>query len=162
MSDLALLFSPEHLATWGLPGLALVAFLAGSVVPLPSDAVLAALVYGGTEPILTVAVATLANAAGAVTIFWIGARVAAGGGGFLGRWVKRRAEKNPQGMERANARIRRWGAPALLLSWLPIVGDAVVLAAGFAGMKRGPFLFWMTTGKTLRFVTVALGALAVT
>jgi len=162
VSELSALLSPDQLATWGLPGLFVIAFLAGSVVPLPSDAVLAALVYGGTEPVLTVAVATIANASGAVTIFWIGASVARGGGGFLGRWLKRRAERDPRALERANARIRRWGAPALLLSWLPIVGDAVVLAAGFAGMKRGPFLFWMTTGKTLRFVSVALGALAVT
>ncbi len=156
------MLDPATLATYGLPGLFVMALLAGSVVPLPSDALLAALVYGGEPVIPAVAVATVGNVLGAITLFWLGGLVAAGKGGAIGRWWKRRTEKDPAGMEKARARLARWGAPALLLSWLPIVGDAVVIAAGLVGMRRTPFLFWVTTGKTLRFATVALSALAAT
>ena len=27
--------------------------------------------------------------------------------------------------------LRRWGAPVLLLSWVPLIGDALCLAAGW-------------------------------
>jgi len=33
--------------------------------------------------------------------------------------------------QRALAWLRRWGSPALLLSWLPVVGDPLCFAAGF-------------------------------
>jgi hypothetical protein len=32
---------------------------------------------------------------------------------------------------RTSEKLERWGSPALLLSWLPLVGDALCLAAGW-------------------------------
>lgn len=154
------MFDPAALASYGLPGLFVLAFLAGSVVPLPSDALLAAMIFRGEPFVISVAVATVGNTLGAATLFWLGAQVANGRGGPLGRWLKRRTEKDPVGTERARARVARWGAPALLMSWMPIVGDAVVIAAGIAGVGRWSFLLYTTTGKTIRFTAVALTALA--
>ncbi len=148
------------LAGWGLPGLFLVAVMAGSVLPAPSEAVLAALVYGGVSPALAVGVATGGNVLGAASLYVLGRWVGRGGGGPLGRWVQRRAAREGPRLERARARLATWGAPTLLLAWLPGVGDVFVLAAGLVGMRWAPFLFFVTLGKALRYLAVALSVAA--
>jgi len=152
---------PLALAAWGLPGLFVAAFLAGSVVPLPSEAVLLGLQAGGVAPLPLVLVATLGNLLGAATLYWLGSAVARGAGGPAGRWLAQRVRRDPAGYERAQARLRRWGAPLLLLTWLPVVGDAFVVGAGFVGMRPLPFVLFTAAGKLARYATVASAAVAV-
>ena len=54
--------------------------------------------------------------------------------------------------------MRRFGQPAILLSWVPLIGDALVAAAGVVRMPFFPFLIWLTIGKAARYVVVAWGA----
>lgn len=56
---------------------------------------------------------------------------------------------------RAQRLIERWGTPVLLLSWLPIVGDPLCVAAGW--LKTSPLLslLYITTGKLLRYALLA-------
>jgi membrane protein YqaA with SNARE-associated domain len=145
------------LTAWGLPGLFIVAMLAGSVLPVPSEPLLAALVYGGTPLEKAVVVATAGNVLGALWLYLLG-RWVARGGSPLGRWAVRRAERQGPRVERAKVRLRTWGAPALFLSWLPILGDALVFAAGFIEVRVVPFLLFATLGKGVRYLIVALGA----
>jgi membrane protein YqaA with SNARE-associated domain len=147
-------------AAWGLPGLFLAAFLSGSVVPLPSEAVLLALQSGGLRPVPLVVVATLGNLLGASTLYWLGAAVSRGAGGALGRKLLERIDRDRAGFERAQQRLRRWGAPLLLLTWLPIVGDLFVIGAGFVGVRPVPFLAFTAVGKAARFALVASAAAA--
>ncbi len=156
----SLMPDPSVLATWGLPGLFLVAMLAGSVVPVPSEALLAALVYGGTAPVTAIGVATTGNVLGALSLYVLGRWVAGGGGGALGRWYARRREKEGPRMQRVEAWTRKWGAPALIMSWMPVVGDAFVIAGGMLGVRPLPFVFFVTLGKGLRYLAVALSAAA--
>ena len=135
---------------------------AGSVLPAPSETVLAALVYGGVDPGLAVVVATGGNVLGATTLYLLGRWGARGGGGPVGRWVQRRREREGPRLERAQARLATWGAPALVLAWLPLVGDVLVLTAGLVGVPWGPFVGFVTLGKGLRYLFVALSAAAVT
>lgn len=151
---------PSTLSAWGLPGLFLVAMMAGSVVPVPSEAVLAALIYGGTSPVMALSVATLGNVLGALSLYALGLWVARGGGGPLGRWYTRRRAKEGPRMERVEARVRKWGAPALLMSWMPVVGDAFVIAGGMLGIRPVPFVLFVTLGKGLRYLFVALSTAA--
>ncbi|MBM7118364.1 YqaA family protein [Archangium primigenium] len=149
------------LATWGLPGLFLVAMVAGSILAAPSEAVLAALVYGGVSPASAVGVATAGNVLGSLSVYLLGRWVSRGGGGPLGRWLQRRIDQEGPRLARARARLATWGAPCLLLAWLPVVGDVFVLAAGLVGVRWGPFLGFVSLGKGLRYLVVALSALAV-
>ena len=55
---------------------------------------------------------------------------------------------------RAAGLVRRYGAPALLLSWVPIVGDGLVLVAGAVRMPFGRFLLCTAIGKVLRYIAV--------
>lgn len=48
--------------------------------------------------------------------------------------------------------MRRIGPPALLLSWLPAVGDPLCAAAGWLRLPFWPCVFYMAVGKFARYV----------
>jgi membrane protein YqaA with SNARE-associated domain len=57
-------------------------------------------------------------------------------------------------MQRASALIARYGPPVLLLSWVPVVGDALVALAGGARMPFGRFSTWTFIGKAVRYAVL--------
>lgn len=147
---------PSTLAAWGLPGLFVVAMLAGSIVPMPSEALLGAIISGGVSPVWAVTVATVGNVLGALSLYLLGRWVARGGGGRVGRWFTHRMSREGARLERARVRLQNWGSPLLVFSWVPVLGDAFVLAAGLVGVRGAPFLVFTTLGKGLRYVFVAV------
>ena len=52
-------------------------------------------------------------------------------------------------------KLRRWGAPALLMAWTPLVGDALCVAAGWLRFNWWQCLLWMALGKAARYVVIA-------
>jgi membrane protein YqaA with SNARE-associated domain len=130
-------------------GLFLWSFLAATVVPLGSEPALFALVRSGGSFGTAVTVATVGNVLGAATTWWIGRRV--------GEAVERRRRES-RGEARARALFVRWGAPSLLLSWVPLIGDALVAISGAAGIPFRIFLPWVAAGKLARYAVVAWSA----
>lgn len=59
--------------------------------------------------------------------------------------------------EKPLAMARRWGSPILLLSWLPLVGDLLCVAAGWLRLPWLPSALWMALGKGLRYALIAAG-----
>ncbi len=121
-------------------------FLAATILPLGSEPALAAIVHGREAVALPVTVATLGNYLGACTTYALATTVS--------RAVK--GERALRRMERASLLVRRYGAPALLLSWVPLLGDAIVAAAGAARMRFLPFSLWTLAGKAARYTVLAL------
>lgn len=56
--------------------------------------------------------------------------------------------------QRLEAIFHKWGAFTLILSGIPGLGAALLVAAGAFGIKRGIFLFWVFLGKVLRYWVV--------
>ena len=121
-------------------------FLAATVLPLASEPLLIGLVRTRGEVGIPVLIATAGNYLGACTTYLL-ARAAARRLGPLSKAVA--------GHARAVALVERFGQPALLLSWVPIVGDAIVAVAGGVGIRFGPFSLWVIAGKLARYSTVA-------
>jgi len=133
----------EWAREFGLSGLFLSAFISSTLAPGGSEAVLAYLVgLGRFGDAVLLGVATLGNTLGALTTWGLGA------------WVARRyspeAALEPR-RERAVARVRRWGWPVLLLSWLPIVGDGLCFAGGWLRLPFWRSLLAIAAGKGLRY-----------
>lgn len=80
--------------------------------------------------------------------------------GAMTTWLIGRLIPEREKTDRALVWLRRWGAPALLLSWLPVVGDALPLAAGWLRMPAASCAVWVAVGKLLRYVVVAAGTLS--
>jgi membrane protein YqaA with SNARE-associated domain len=138
-------------------------FLAATILPLGSEPALFAMVARGYSVPATVTIATAGNYLGACTTYWVGrgaASVLEARHGFHTSAHGTGAEGPAAGawQRRAAALVSRWGQPVLILSWVPLIGDALVAAAGMARMPLGPFSFWVILGKALRYVAVAWGA----
>lgn len=128
-------FSPE----WGLAGLFVISFLSATLLPGGSEAVLAAmLLHDSTHWPAALALATLGNTLGGMSTYW------------LARLLPQRADT------RRLAWVRRHGAVSLLLSWAPLIGDALCAAAGWLRLPWLACLIWMAIGKGVRYAVIAL------
>ena len=57
--------------------------------------------------------------------------------------------------ERALAMIQNWGSPALLLSWVPVIGDPLCVAAGWLKISFSLSLIFVLAGKLSRYAVMA-------
>ena len=140
----------------GLWGLLLSAFLSATVLPGSSEVVLVALV--GAYPQLlwpAFAVALAGNVLGSVLTYGFG-------------WAGQQGYERFQGVQARLLlghprvqRLRLQGPPVLLLSFLPLVGDALVLAAGWMRLPLWQSMFWIAVGKGARYLLLVLGLLGV-
>ncbi|OHC86007.1 MAG: hypothetical protein A3J87_05865 [Sideroxydans sp. RIFOXYB12_FULL_59_6] len=53
-------------------------------------------------------------------------------------------------------KVRKYGTPALLLAWVPLIGDALCLAAGWLRLNPWHAALFMLLGKFARYLVVAL------
>jgi membrane protein YqaA with SNARE-associated domain len=124
----------------GLIGLTLAAFLAATLVPFSSEAVLFAyLRLHPDEAALAITLATLGNTAGGMTTY------------LIGRLFPERTSLREKTLDR----LRRYGPAATLFAWLPVVGDGLCLAAGWLRVNWIACLAFMATGRLARYVVVA-------
>jgi membrane protein YqaA with SNARE-associated domain len=123
------------------------AFVAATLLPLASEAPLLLIVRARGDVVLPVAVASAGNVLGACTTYALARGVI--------RWGGAGAEAAAAKPRRAVDLVQRYGAPALLLSWVPVIGDGIVLVAGVARMPFVRFLVYTTVGKVLRYAAVA-------
>jgi membrane protein YqaA with SNARE-associated domain len=132
-----------------------VAFLAATVLPVQSEAVLAGLLAFSQEPWWALlAVATLGNTLGAVVNWALGLGVER----FQGRrWFP----ASPAQLEKAKYYYLRYGRWCLFFSWIPIVGDAFTVLAGVLKERLWIFVMIVGAGKLARYVAVVLASSAV-
>lgn len=122
--------------------------LAATIVPLGSEPALVLLVRREYPFWPLVLVATAGNYLGACTTYWLAKKAA----------QALKARRPSAAADRAARLVAARGAPILLLSWVPILGDALVAAAGAAGTRFVPFTIWTVIGKFSRYVAVAWAA----
>ncbi|WP_334187080.1 YqaA family protein [Noviherbaspirillum sp.] len=135
---------------WSAYGVLLsAAIAAATIVPAQSEAVLVGLLLAGKQsPWSLVLVASIGNIAGSC-LNWL-----------LGRYVERFRHRRwfpvkEKTLESAQAWYRRYGKWSLLLSWVPIIGDPITVAAGILREPFVVFLILVTIGKTSRYVVLA-------
>jgi len=132
----------------GYLGLFLSAFLAATILPFSSEAVLAGLSLSGTmDAALLWGVATAGNTLGAL-VNWI-----------LGRWCLHWQDRKwfpfkSDDLQKADRWFARWGVWSLLLSWVPIIGDPITFAAGFLRVNVWVFLALVVLAKGGRYGVV--------
>ncbi|XDK23015.1 YqaA family protein [Kosakonia cowanii] len=119
-----------------LPLLSLFAssFLSATILPGNSEVVLVAMLLTKvSQPWWLVVIATMGNSLGGLTNV------------ILGRFFPQR--KTSRWQERATGWLKRYGAAALLLSWMPVIGDLLCILAGWLRLSWGPVLFFYALAK---------------
>lgn len=134
------------LASYG--ALWLAAFLSATLLPGSSEVVLLALLSADkAAPLGLVLVATFGNVAGALVNWGMGRAILT----LQSRpWFPLKDATSP----RAQAWFARYGKWSLLLSWVPVVGDALTLIAGILRVPILPFLLLVTVGKLARYLFI--------
>ena len=142
------------IATLGYSGVAVLTFLETVFPPIPSELVipLAGFVaaQGELKIAIVIAAASAGSLAGAALWYEIGRRV---GERRLRRWVERNGKwitLSVKDVDRSQAWFQRHGNTAVLLGRLvPGVRTFVSVPAGFAGMRRAPFLLYSAAGTVV-------------
>lgn len=129
------------------------AFLAATILPVSSEAVLVGLIAAGRgDPALLLVVATVGNTLGSAVNWLLGRGIDALQDT---RWFPVSHER----YDRASRTFRCFGAWTLLFAWLPVVGDALTVAAGAARMRFGLFLTLVAVGKAARYAAIVAAGL---
>jgi membrane protein YqaA with SNARE-associated domain len=129
------------------------AFLAATVLPAQSETVLVGLLVADRFSIaLLLLVASIGNVLGSV-LNWV-----------LGRGIERfRGRRwfpaSDAALERATRWYSRYGRWSLLLSWLPIGGDALTVVAGVLREPLWSFVAIVAIAKTGRYLALAAATL---
>jgi membrane protein YqaA with SNARE-associated domain len=135
MDSLTQLFNND-LSLWGL---FISSFLAATLLPGGSEAVLFGVLKLHPElfwPALLLG--TLGNTLGGMVTFGMG-------------WVL------PQTQQLKHVeKLRRYGTPTLMLAWVPLVGDALCLAAGWLRLNWWQAALFMAVGKFARYWVITL------
>lgn len=145
-SLLALLALPK----FGLSTVFIVAFISATLLPLGSEPAVYGLVRINPELFWpAVLVATAGNTLGGALTWW------------MGYGAERAYEKlvdNPHEV-RVLTWLKRFGAKACLLSWLPVVGDPLCGVAGWLRLPFWPCIAYMAIGKFARYLTMTAALL---
>ena len=119
----------QLLVCYGGPGMFVAAFLAGSFFPFSSEVVMVGLLAAGTDPSDLLLWGTAGNTLGSLFNYGVG---------WLGR-------------DRGTRGVRRVGAWAGLLAWLPLLGSVITVAMGFLRVKPIYAMAAVAVGKYLRY-----------
>lgn len=126
--------------TLGLWGLFASSFLSATLLPGNSEVVLLALLHQAPQlEAVALAVATLGNTLGGLTSY------------LVGRLFPRPREG------RALVWLTRFGTPALLLSWVPVIGDGLCVASGWLRQNALAATVFIAIGKFARYWVLAEG-----
>ena len=144
----------QLLTEWGYIGMFISAFLAGTILPFSSEAVLLACIGLGLDPVGSTLSTTAGNALGGITCYWIG---------HLGKqeWIEKYLKVDKNQMDRAERFIRGRGSWMALFSFLPVIGDAILIVLGWMRANVWIVALSMTLGKLARYAILVAATLGV-
>ena len=138
------------LTDYGYSSLFITSFLSSSLIPMGSETIVAAMVLvPGANFFKIIFVATLGNFLGSCTTYYIGYK---GTNHILYKYLA----VDPEKIDKANRSFKKYGFWLLLLTWVPVVGDAFVFAAG--SVRYSPWRFAVLTiiGKLFRYLFIGI------
>ena len=132
------------LESWGYWGMFVASFIAGSVFPFSSEAVLTALQLSGLDPMRLFVAAAVGNVGGSMFNYWVGT---------LGKmeWIEKYLHVKPHKIQQTSRWMEHYGAWIGILCFLPILGSVIAVTLGFTRANPWLSLFTITIGKVARY-----------
>lgn len=150
MADLII----EFLKDYGYLGMGIMAFLAGTVVPITSEVLLVFFLGIGLNAVGLTVAATIGNTLGGITCFMIG---------YL--TTKEKVQKffkvPDRRMKRADMLIQKYGYWTAAFSFLPVLGEVFLLSLGIMRVDRFKVISLMALGKLFRYSLVVISAIGI-
>ena len=141
----------EFLLSYGYMGMLVAAFLAASILPFSSEAVMVGLQAAGLAPVLLIVYGTIGNVLGSMFNYTIGR---------LGKmeWIEKYLHVKKEDLDKAHRFMAGRGAWMGLLSVIPVVGDVITVALGLMRANVVIVVISVTISKLLRYVLLVYGA----
>lgn len=134
---------------WLYTGIFFSSFLAATILPLSSEAVLSAAIAGGVNIEGAIASATLGNWLGGMSSFYLGR---------LGKWtwINKFFSVEKSKIEQLHFKYAKYGVILAFFAWLPIIGDLIAIALGYFRCNIKYTALLMLAGKLMRYILWAL------
>ncbi len=143
-------FIITFLSQYGYWGMLLAAFLAGSIFPFSSEAVIVALMATGLDPWQLMIYGTIGNVLGSVVNYGIGR---------MGKmeWIEKYLHVKKKDLDRAERFMAGHGAWMGFFAFLPLLGSAITIALGLMRANIPISILSITIGKFLRYLLLVYG-----
>ena len=138
----------DLLVDYGPIGMLIASFIAGSVFPFSSEAVMLAMLAAGVDPWELVITASIGNVAGSMFNYGVGR---------LGRldWIEKYLHVKKESLDRAQRFMGGHGAWMGFSPFLPILGSAISILLGLMRANIIITLISITLGKVMRYLIIA-------
>jgi membrane protein YqaA with SNARE-associated domain len=139
------------LTQYGYWGMLIAAFLAGSVLPFSSEAVIIALMAAGLDPWQLMTYGTIGNVLGSVVNYGVGR---------MGKmeWIEKYLHVKKKDLDRAHRFLAGHGAWMGFFAFVPILGSAITIALGLMRSNIVITFIAITVGKIVRYLVLIVGA----
>lgn len=136
---------------YGYIGMFVAAFLAGSVFPFSSEAVMLGMLAAGMDPWGLVLWGSAGNILGSLFNYGIGR---------MGRldWLEKYFHVKPESIEKAQKFMAGRGSVMGFFAFIPILGSAITVVLGFTRANFVLSLTFIALGKFLRYWLLIFGA----
>ena len=141
----------HFLIDYGYWGMFISDFLAGSVLPFSSEAVMLGLLAAGVDPVPLLIYGSIGNVMGGMLNYGLGR---------LGKleWLKKYFHLKQSSIDRAYQFMGGHGAWMGFFAFLPILGSAITVVLGLTRANLPLSVFSITLGKVMRYSLLIWGA----
>lgn len=130
---------------YGYWGLFMACFLAATILPFSSEAIVSLCLYSGFDISITVGIATLGNWLGGLSSYYLG---------YLGKWewIEKLLRVKKEKAEKSRIYLQNKGNAIAFFAFLPFIGDLIPLGLGL--LKTNPYwmALFMAAGKLCRYL----------
>ncbi len=134
-----------ELYNYGYLGLFFASFLAATILPFSSEALLSYMVYVDYNPLYCIIIATVGNSLGSFFNYFLGS---------LGRWdlIEKYLRIKQKKIENFKLHVKKYFVLAAFFTWTPVVGDIFSVALGVLKADIKKTFFFIALGKLLRYI----------
>jgi membrane protein YqaA with SNARE-associated domain len=129
----------------GYPGLFVASFLAATILPFSSEAILSAMLIAGYDLVDCLLIATAGNWLGGLTNYWIGYFV-------KWEWLEKYFRVSEASVYKQKHRVDKYKSFLAFFTFVPFVGDLLAIALGVFRTPFIPVALYMLIGKAARYV----------
>ena len=137
----------DYLKDYGYWGMGVLSFLSGSIIPVASEVLLLFFLGLGLSAVWLTVVATLGNTLGGVSCFMLGY--------LTNKETVQKLFRIPdKRMKRADKLIQKYGYWTAGVSFVPVLGEALLVTLGVMRVDKYKVIAVMAAGKLIRYAFI--------
>ncbi len=139
---------------YGVIGLFFNSLLSATAIPFPTEILTSALLIGGENAFLVGFALGVGSIIGGILNYFIGF----GGNKLVNKFRKKKNGNDVKHEKKGYKLLDKFGWGAVFFaSWIPVIGDFILISAGAKKMKFSKFMVFMVTGKMVKTIAVVSG-----